>query len=85
MNIQQRIFAAAAVVAMCAASASVMAASGPDRGVYTGGARSGVDAYTDGARISNRDGYVPDGKHNADPFIDNARVLDQRSPYTDGA
>lgn len=43
------------------------------------------DPYTDGSRVTNRDGYV-DRTGARDPFTDGGRsVHDPRSPYGDGA
>lgn len=75
MKTHQRIAIVAAVAALCGASASAIAAP------------RNADPYTDGARVTNKDGYIPDDakQHQADPFTSDARVGDRRDPYTDGA
>ncbi|WP_342051965.1 MULTISPECIES: hypothetical protein [unclassified Cupriavidus] len=89
MSIQRIATAAASValLALGAASASAIAAPmNADNAYSTTNRVAAPDPYTDGARISNRDGYVPDGAHGrADPFTDGARVTDRRDAFTDGA
>lgn len=44
-----------------------------------------VDPYLDGARVTNRDGYV-NRLGTRDPYTDGGRsVQEPRSPYSDGA
>ncbi len=43
-----------------------------------------ADPYTDGARVTNRDGYV-DRVGTRDPYTDGGHSIQQpRDPYTDG-
>ena len=83
MNAKTILTAAALAAAFIGGAAQAAQGS---RDPYLDGARTISEprsTFTDGARISNRDGFT-DGARTADPYLDGARV-GKADPFTDGA